>query len=181
MAVLVKVRTAAFKKLLQVGKNLEVVAGRVQLVGGTAWRRLWAWSGKMGNCGKPSLLQKAHRVSGLAVGEDGGLGQAQGCGLSFIREEVFGRMVSPLGLLVEGDCAVETVPTEMIGRLRLGFQAPMRLSRLKRQGTPLVPLILWCFRGCRVSLLLLLLVGKGLRKGTVVLFLAWGQRWLKHM
>ncbi|RVW39961.1 Transposon TX1 uncharacterized 149 kDa protein [Vitis vinifera] len=133
MAVLVKVRTAAFKKLLQVGKNLEVVAGRVQLVGGTAWRRLWAWSGKMGNCGMPSLLQKAHRVSGLAVGEDGGLGQAQGCGLSFIREEVFGRMVSPLGILVEGDCAVETVPTEMIGRLRLGFQAPMRLSRLKRQ------------------------------------------------
>ena len=62
----------------------------------------------------PSLLQKAQRVSGFAVGEDGELGWAQGCGPSFIREKVSGRVVNPLGLLVWGDRATETVPTELI-------------------------------------------------------------------
>lgn len=36
VVVLVKVRTIAFKKLLQVGKNLEVVVGKAQLARGIA-------------------------------------------------------------------------------------------------------------------------------------------------
>lgn len=68
----------------------------------------------MGRC------EKAHKVNGLAVGKYGGLGRAQGYGLSFIREEIFyfllggGGVVSPLGLLVRGHHAIETIPTKMI-------------------------------------------------------------------
>ena len=42
VAVLAKVWTAVFKKLLQVGKILEAVAGGVEWAGESVWRRLWA-------------------------------------------------------------------------------------------------------------------------------------------
>ena len=69
-------------------------------------------SGPMGE--GPSVLQKAKRVNRLVVGEDGGLGRAQGCGPSFIMKEVSVGVDTPLGLLVGDDRATETVPTELI-------------------------------------------------------------------
>lgn len=59
-----------------------------------------------------AVLQKAQGVNGLAVGERGGLGRAQLCGPSLLREEGSVGVDSPLGLLVGDNRAVETISVE---------------------------------------------------------------------